>query len=193
MTGNNKQGKGSKVLRLERNVNPSTGEIYSEKSSYYEPSFNDEGYKVPYHKKGARMFEGVSFPKGMTDAEIGKVTRLARLMIPLSNMLGYRRSGQIHPYTERHIYNVVGLSRKRGKIFLSKMIELGVMQSVARHDKQVEYYINPAYFFAGRRIDFNLYLLFREHLDLILPAWVRREFNKMVSTFRTEAGDEAPK
>jgi len=186
-TGNNIPKKKGKVLKLEQSINSKTGEIYSEKSSYFEPSFNEEGYKVPHHKKGARMFDGVTFPKGMTDSEIGKITRLARLMIPMSNMLGYKSKGVIEPYTEKHIFNVVGISRKRGKTFLNKMIELGVMQRVVRNDKRAEYYINPAYFFAGQRISFNLYLLFRETLDPIIPKWVKREYMKMVAEFSPNA------
>jgi len=173
-----------KLIRIEREVDSGTGEIYSSKQSYREPPFNEDGYKVPHHKLGAKLFGCVSFPNDMTDNEIGKMTRLARLMIPMSNMLGYKARGCIHPYTEKHIYSAVGLSERRGRPFLKKMIRLGVVQGVKREEfNHTEYYINPAYFFAGRRIGFNLYLLFREHLDPILPRWVKAEFMKMVDSF----------
>lgn len=167
------------MLQMVKNVDTKTGLIVSEKQKVIEDTLTDEGYKVPPHKMGAKLFADVLFPDQMTDSEIGKVARLAKLMIASTNMLGYRTRSGILPYTERELIDVVGLSEKRGREFIRKMIDLGVMQLNKRIVGEVEseeYYINPAYFFAGRRISLNLYLLFREHLDAVLPGWVRSEF-----------------
>ena len=169
------------MLQLVKNINEKTGEIISEKQKYFEDTLTEEGYKVPSHKLGAKIFSDVSFPIEMTDSEIGKMARLSKLMIATSNMLGYRSKAGIRPYTAGKLINILNLSYKRGKAFLEKMVRLGVMQINRRKYYNIEmqeYYINPAYFFAGRRIDLNLYLLFREHLDQILPEWVRLEFWK---------------
>jgi len=170
---------GGNLLQLIKNVDTRTGEIILEKRKHIEDALTEEGYKVPAHKRGAKLFAGVPFPEEMTDAEIGKMARLAKLMVSTSNMLGYRKKGGIVPYTEKQIIKIVNLSQKRGREFIKKMIDLGVMQKNIRIVGDIEseeYYINPAYFFAGRRISLNLYLLFREHLDPILPEWVKREF-----------------
>ena len=167
------------VLRLIKDVDTRTGEIKSERQKFIDDVFTDEGYKVPVHKLGAKTFADISFPHGMTDAEIGKMARLAKMMIATSNMLGYRAHGGILPYTENHIINILGLSQKRGRRFIDKMIDLGVMQKNKRIYMDIEseeFYINPAYFFAGRRISLNLFLLFREHLSEILPPSYRAEF-----------------
>lgn len=167
------------MLQLVKTVNTETGEVVSNKQKYFADVLNEDGYKVPPHKLGAKLFANVAFPKEMTDGEIGKMTKLSKLMISTSNMLGYRTRSTIKPYTEKEIIEIVKLSNKRGKEFLTKMIKLRVMQIVVRKYGDIEiseYYINPAYFFAGRRISLNLYLLFREHLDQILPKWVRIEF-----------------
>lgn len=167
------------MLQVIKNIDQSSGEILSEKKKIIEEMFNDEGYRVPTHKLGAKLFADVPFPETMSDSEIGKVARLAKIMVASSNMLGYRSHGGILPYTEKQIIKIIGLSDKRGKEFMKKMIGLGVMQLNTRKVGDVvseEYYINPAYFFAGKRISLNLYILFREHLDKILPPWVKKEF-----------------
>lgn len=180
------------MLKLVRKINTATGEVFSEKKEYYKDTLNDEGYKVPYHKAGAKMFDDVEYPKAMNDSEIGKMSRLAKYMIPLSNMLGYRARGSIQPYTEDHIINLVNLSPRRGKQFIKKMVSLGMMQMNIRKYGEVdcvEYYINPAHYFAGKRININLYLLFREYLDPIIPKWVKNEFLKTASAFNESAGE----
>ena len=183
-----------KMLRVIKDIDTSTGEVCKQREQRYEPTLTEEGYKVPGHKAGAKIFEGVAFPESMTHAEIGKMTILAKNMIPISNMLGYRSKGCILSYTEAHITAMVGLSPKRGRQFIQKMIDLGVMQRVIRqYDDQeyIEFYINPAYFFAGKRISLNLYLLFREHLDPLLPSWVKQEFVKLAKGFSEKAGDRS--
>jgi len=171
-----------KMLQVIRNVNEKTGEVLSQKEKYVPDAINEEGYRVPSHKAGAKLFADVQFPREMTDAEIGKMARLAKLMIADSNMLGYRTKGGIKAYTREQIIEVIGLSDRRGREFIGKMLRLKVMQVCTRKygdAEQEEFYINPAYFFAGRRISLNLYLLFREALDPILPAWVRYAFWQM--------------
>lgn len=170
------------MLQLIRNMNEYTGEVISQKEKYIPDVLNEEGYKVPPHKAGAKLFSDVQFPPEMTDSEIGKMARLAKLMIADSNMLGYRSKTGIRAYTQDEIIDIIGLSPKRGKEFLQKMFRLGLMQVCIREYgdiTQEEYYINPAYFFAGKRISLNLYLLFREYLDPILPEWVRYKFWEM--------------
>lgn len=167
------------MLQMIKNVDTGTGQVISEKQNHFEDTMTNEGYKVPPHKLGAKLFADVPFPTGMTDGEIGKMARLAKLMVATTNMLGYRSRAGIMPYTSKHIIEITQLSPKRGKEFLGKMIQIGMIQKNIRIVGDVrseEYYINPAYFFAGKRISLNLYLLFREHLDDILPEWVKREF-----------------
>lgn len=167
------------MLQLVTNINDKTGEVISQKERHMTDVLTEEGYKVPSHKLGAKLFANIPFPKDMTDNEIGKMARLAKLMIADSNMLGYRARTGIKAYNQEQIIEIVGLSYKRGKEFIDKTIKLKVMAKTIRiigDLEQEEYYINPAYFFAGKRINLNLYLLFRESLDPVIPAWVKREF-----------------
>lgn len=167
------------MLRVIKNVDHKTGHIYSQKAQFIEDILTEEGYRVPSHKSGFKSFDEIPLPSAMTYPEKGRMCDLARRMISTTNMLGYRKGGQILAYSAESIIEVVQLSPRRGRQFIDKMIALGVMQKIIRKYGEVEneeFYINPAYFFAGKRISFNLYLLFREHLDPILPSWVRADF-----------------
>ena len=167
------------LLRLIKNVDHRTGRTYSEKAQFIEDVLTEDGYRVPPRKSGFKSFNNIPLPKEMTYPEKGRMVDLAKCMVSTTNMLGYRKNNKIFAYTAEGIIEKVQLSPKRGKQFLQKMVRLGVMQKITRKYAEVEseeYYINPAYFFAGKRISFNLYLLFREHLDPILPEWVRADF-----------------
>lgn len=176
------------LLRVIRGYREDTGELVMEKKEKVSDLINEAGYKLPWNKASARMFSEVSFPSEMSDAEIGKMARLAKLMIADSNMLGYRTRKGIKPYTEEELVELLGLSPRRGKEFLEKMIRLKVMAVIERHIGELrvrEFYINPAYFFSGTRISLNLYLLFRESLDSLLPSWVRVVFWNMAQEKHT--------
>lgn len=171
------------IQRMTR-IEEKTGQIVHMKDRAFPDTLNDEGYLVPIRKRGSKNFMDIPFPDEMTDTEVGKLTRLSKLMILTSNMLGYRARGGIKAYTEAEIIAHVNLSQKRGKEFIGKMLSLHAMATQVRKVGKIEikeFYINPAYFFAGGRINVNLYLIFREHLDGILPAWVRAQFWQMAT------------
>jgi len=168
------------ALRILKDID-ANGEVFNEKEIKLPDRFNEEGYLIPYNKRGSKMFADVPFPDRMNDAEIGKTARLAKLMVSTSNLLGYRTKTGIKPYTEKQLIEIVGLSSYRGKEYISKMINVGMMQRNKRIIGEVEseeFYLNPAYFFAGKRISLNLYLLFRENLDPILSDWAKKEFQQ---------------
>ena len=96
-------------------------------------------------------------------------------------MLGYRGNGGIRPYNDLQIWQIVGLKEHRAKKFIRKMISLGIMARATVEvggGKEVQYYVNPIYFFSSNRIPLSLYLLFRHELDKVLPAWVKAEYFK---------------
>lgn len=165
--------------RIIRSVNKD-GEVFRDIAVKTTDMLNENGYLIPARKLGARQFDSVKMPKGVSDGDLGKMTRLSQLMVGESNMLGYRVRGGIKAYTAEELYGHVGLCGKRGREFIKRMKESGMIKCFAdvKPDGRVvdEFYINPAYFFHGRRISMNLYLMFREQLDPIIPAWVRNEF-----------------
>jgi len=150
------------------------GELIKEKNNHFTESMNEEGYRIPSHKMGARIFSDVLFPDEMTDSDIGKMTRLSKIMIGKTNMLGYRKGKNIEAYTAKEIGKLVGIVKDRpARNFVNKMIRLKVMRKL----DDVGYYINPAYFMAnGQRLSLDLFLLFRDELKPILPDWAILEF-----------------
>ena len=57
----------------------SNGEIMREQNKSFSDAMNEEGYRIPSHKTGSRMFAGVQFPDSMTDSDIGKMARLSNM------------------------------------------------------------------------------------------------------------------
>jgi len=153
------------------------GEIVNETFNRYPDAMTDEGYRIPSHKLGARLFADVQFPKEMLYIDIGRMTVLSKLMIRRTNMLGYRVGRRIEAYTTYEIGGLVGLrSESQRYAFINRMLKLRVMQRVDINGKS-QYYINPAYFMsAGQRLSLDLFLLFREELAPIVPLWAMRSF-----------------
>jgi len=157
-------------------IDENTGEVINTKEETFTNSLNEDGYRIPSHKFGARIFSEVQFPREMSYGDIGKMTCLAKMMIAKNNMLGYRGQGKIVPYAAEEIGGLVGLSGRRSKEFVWKMINLGVM---CREDAKDEtrYFINPAYFIAnGRRLSLDMFIRFQKELIPLLPKWVINEF-----------------
>ena len=164
------------MIRSERIINEITGEVYEVKNDRFTDSLNDEGYRFPSHKAGARLFDDVRFPDTMTPSEIGRMTILSKSMIGKTNMLGYRQGRNIFAYTANEIAQIAGLQERRGQSFISKMCKLRVMQRIVTSSGP-SYYINPAYFMAaGHRLSLDLFLLFRTELTPIIPEWVIHDF-----------------
>jgi hypothetical protein len=167
------------LIQEKRNIDKETGEILSTLQVEIPDAMNEDGYRIPTNKRGAKLFSDVNFPNEVTDSEIGKMTRLSKLMIGSTNMLGYKTRGSIRAYTDLELAEAVGICGWRGKAFIDKMIQykmMGRFDITIGKQKRTQYYINPAYFFAGKRIGLDLYLMFQKELDEILPDWVRKNF-----------------
>lgn len=169
-----------KTIKQVRYINTETGEVFGEKNHFFPAAFDEEkGYLFWVRKNSCRSFHDVEFPPEMTDIDIGRMTRLSKKVWSNTNMLGYRGNGGIKPYDIEKIAEVLRLKPRQTRNFISKMIKLGVMAKVKVEvggKKETHYYLNPIYFFSGNRIPLNLYLIFREQLDAVLPEWVKEKF-----------------
>jgi hypothetical protein len=162
-------------------IDENTGEVINTKEETFTNSLNEDGYRIPSHKFGARIFSEVQFPGEMSYGDIGKMTCLAKMMIAKNNMLGYRGRGKIVPYEAEEIGGLVGLSGRRSKEFVWKMINLGVMCREDAND-ETRYFINPAYFIAnGQRLSLDMFIRFQKNLIPLLPKWVVNEFLRQVN------------
>ena len=159
-------------------VDEETGEVLSSKQQGIGKRFDPEkGYLFRNQAGGFSQFYDVPFPDEMTDAEIGRMTRLAKKMWGSTNMLGYRGNGGIKPYGIDGISKVIGLHQRQTYTFMDKMINLGVIAKVRIESKgqvDYQYYVNPLYYNSSNRIPLNLYLLFRVQLDPYIPSWAKK-------------------
>ncbi len=172
----------------EHTMKDDKGNIIQSKTDYFTDSMTDEGYRIPYHKLGARIFSEVRFPPGITHNEIGKMTLLSKVMVGDSNALGYRSHGDIIYYTPQEIGELVRLKRSKAFRFVNRMCQFRVLQQVTTKS-DTAYYINPAYFMAsGKRLNLNLYLLFQDDLKDIIPQWAKAEFTKQAQVKQSPPG-----
>lgn len=171
------------MIKETRYISEETGEVKKTKVQRVVARFDDDrGYLFWARKDFAKSFLDVPYPKEMTDAEIGRIARLAKRMWSNTNMLGYRGNKGVRPYNVEQIGKEIGLGPRQAQRFVKKMIDIGMM---AKHEdgkgrsKEVQYYINPIHFFGSNRIPLSLYLLFRKHLDKLLPWWVKAEYKRI--------------
>ena len=140
------------------------GEVLNEQNLQFTDSMNGKGYRIPSHKKGARCFTDIQFPKDMTDSDIGKMVRLSKYLVK-DNAIGDKNG----LYKIDKIGKIISSSGRRLKYFLDKMITLKVISHADA------YYINPMYFMAnGYRITLKTFNLFE--LKDLLPAWAVNDF-----------------
>jgi len=165
-----------------RIVNIETGEVLKKNVHPIAPVFDEEkGYLFWPRKSFAKSFIDIDFPAEMSFKEIGQMTTLAKTMCPKTNMLGYRGNGGARPYNIDKIGAVIGLKPSQSYSFVRKMIRLGIMAEVkikTGGKVEVQYYVNPIYFFSGNRINLNLYLIFHRQLDAHLPGWVKQKYKE---------------
>lgn len=166
------------------------GTICHTKVQYISAAFHEEkGYLFWARKSFAKSFQEVPYPKEMTDAEIGRLAKLAKRMWSNTNMLGYRGHGGVKPYDIAKIGREIGLGPRQAYRFVNKMIRLGVMARIqvkVEGKLETQYYINPIYFFSSNRIPLNLYLIFRRQLDQVLPDWVKARYREQIEISKND-------
>ena len=165
-----------------RIVNRETGEVLKKNVHPIAPMFDEEkGYLFWPRKSFMKSFLDIDFPGEMSFKELGQMTALAKKMCPKTNMLGYRGNGGTRPYNVDKIGAVVGLKPSQSYSFVRKMIRLGVMAEVkikTGNKVEVQYYVNPIYYFSGNRINLNLYLIFHKQLDQHIPGYAQEGYRK---------------
>ena len=157
-----------------------TGEVKNKKIKKKVYFDEQQGYLFFSQKNGARTFEGIDLPEDLSDGEIAKVYRLSRKIYKNSNMLAYRTGNNIRAMEIKHIAKVVNMSDRCCTIFVNKMIRKRILAKAIveiGNVRQIQFYMNPIYFFNGKWLSLNLYLLYKSDLDFLLPEWVKLKFN----------------
>ena len=180
---------GQMMLRRIEYRDPDTGYILRAKERFVDVQWDEEkGYLFWNRKAHTKLFNDVDFPDEMTFADRGRMATLAKKVWRDTNMLAYRGNGGIKPYGIEHIAKVIKTEKRQAYNFVEKMIRLGMMAKVKVETdgrQETHYYLSPIHFCSTNRINLNLYLLFREQLDAVLPDWVKIEFMKKKNEVET--------
>ena len=176
--------RGAQVLRetVIKDFDKKTGELKKEvkKVINIDSVFDeDRGYLFWNQMDYTKTFQNIDFPQDLSDDEIGKLTRLSKKIYSTTNMLGYRGNGGVKPYSAKQIGELIGLKERNALRFLKKMQKFKIIKPIPVDfgDRvEMQYYFNPIYYFSNRRLSLNLYLLFHEELDEVLPDWVIKEY-----------------
>lgn len=196
----------SKNLFVKQNViDPESGEILKKKEFTSASKFDlEKGYCfINPLQKGNKIVMS-DLPSCITDAEAGKLLKLFRYAAPNSNLLMFRSGNVNKAMQKEHIAKNLGLSARSCSRFLNRMLKLNIIakreiftvsknKSSSRSDyepvfqskfvrlnqnaKEENYFFSPVYFFAGNWLSYDLYILFRNDLDKMLPVWVISKFN----------------
>lgn len=179
------------VIRETRLIDGESGEVVSRRVLEFNVFNEEQGYLFWNRKHFAKTFQDVQFPREMSDADVGRMTRLTKRVWANTNMLAYRSARGVRPMGPDEMGAYLGLRRSQVYAFLRKSIRLGVMARVevtTEGRMESQYYISPVYFFSSNRIPLNLYLIFRRQLDAVLPDWVKRRFSELEAADRRQTG-----
>ena len=144
--------------------------------------FDDEaGYLFWLNKEAVKTFKGCGLPAELSEVETARVYRLSLAIHKGSNLIYYRSGNVIKGMDNGKIAKYLNITERQSVAFINKMIQrriIGKVKVRIGENTEVQYYINPIYFFNGKWLNYNLYFLFKKDLDTILPAWVKEKFNK---------------
>lgn len=188
-------------------IDPESGEILKKKEFTSASKFDlEKGYCfINPLQKGNKIVMS-DLPSCITDAEAGKLLKLFRYAAPNSNLLMFRSGNVNKAMQKEHIAKILGLSARSCARFLNRMLKLNIIAKKeiattviknklsSRSDrkqpvfhfnflrlnqkiKEDNYFFNPVYFFAGNWLSYDLYILFRDDLNKMLPVWVISKFN----------------
>lgn len=167
------------ILQIQK-IDPETGELIYRRDATGIDYFNDEGYLFMINKNGARVFQYIDLPEDFSDTEIGKIFKLKNHIQHKTNMLYKRTRDGYIPMCREDIIKSLGYSSRRGITFFNRLIDKEVLAQVTikcgEAEDMIQFYMNPLYFHSGKRINVNLYTLFKRQLDPYLKDWVRRKF-----------------
>lgn len=80
-----------------------------------------------------------------------------------------------HPATVEEISLLLGINERSTKRFLNKISSAGIVRKLAYLEKNksvTEYCFNPIYINSEKYVGLELYYLFKDYLDDILPRWI---------------------
>lgn len=164
-------------------VSNDLGEVITDKTLQYKGRFDIEsGYLFWSQRNFVKSFPDVDLPLDITDDERGKLDKLSHKVFADTNMLAYKGHNKVVPFEHKDIGETLKLGERQTRRFVDKMLQLGIMARLiidTKGQKTTQYYLNPMYYFSSNRLSLNLYLLFKDQLDAVLPKYVVTNFQTL--------------
>lgn len=164
-----------------RTIDATTGEVLwqSQRASRVKYFDEDKGYLFWPNKQAVKMHKGFSLPEDLSDSDVARTYRLSLVTHTNSNLICYRSDRSIKAMDIRMLSKYLNISRRQTVSFINRMITkriIGKVKVTVGNGSEIQYYLNPLYFFNGKWLNCNLYFLFKKDLEAYLPKWVRDTF-----------------
>lgn len=175
------------IKRVERQ-NEYTGE-YSVQEFQFPDVLNDDGYLFMPRRNQCRMFGDFPLPKALNPAEKGRLLDLVAHIEKHTNCLMKRSSKGKVAMSDLDIIKALGLKERQGKALLNKLMAngvLGFMSFDCGDAPTLQYYMNPLYMCATKRLSANQYRMFAKYIKPHIPQYVVEAFEAQLGL----VGDE---
>jgi hypothetical protein len=167
-------------IRKKRTIitDPSTGEVYSDKSEYATNKLWKDGKGgMIMPRNGHKKIYGVV---KLTDVVKDKGDR-ANILVLLDNI--YKDTNKICAGRKiagiPDIAAMLNLREERAKRFLWRMMKIGIIAKMTVEvagTTSVSWVFNPVFVNSCRYVSPELYLTFQKYIDEVLPEWMRRKY-----------------
>lgn len=173
-------GKRESILEV-REIDQATGEVIAsgQRKKWFSNFRNKQGYLFKPQAHYVRVFTGMKLPKEVKAKDAYRLYLLIDKLENGTNRLVYRSDHTNKSMDVRDIAEYLEMPYTYASTFVAKMIRAGVMargRIEVGHSKVVSYYFNPLYYIRGKWLSYQLYTLFQDQLDPVLPEWVKRKF-----------------
>ena len=167
-----------------------TGEIIAKREHRFTYWDENKGYLLWNQKANVRTFPDVDLPRDISKNDLGCLFLLCRKMLPTANLLVVRMRRGFKPMTLAEMQSVVDLKQTQFKTFMARMTRASMIRKVTIETggrKEYQYYLNPVYFFSGKWLSLNLYLIWHDQIDAHLPLWIKDKYQESLKDSKQSA------
>ena len=171
------------ISRRVVDIDTDTGQVYKDKTIKFSNFNADKGYLFKAKNQGVKTFADVKLSEQVkNDFDFLRCHKLAEHIYKDTNMISIRHKTDIRAADVEDISNIINLSVKKTREFLSRMRKAHIIAE--REDKvgdmiSVKYYFNPLFFCSSKYLSPDLYFLFQESLDVYIPGWAKAKFHEL--------------
>lgn len=157
-------------------ISESTKSIKSAKSYIYD---KDKGIMVKQRSYYRKIYADTGLEQIVRDdSDLLKLYKLIGKIYKNTNIIYYQASESIYlPAGFKEISEqILGLSLRKTKEFMKRMISLGIIGSLLVTIGECKYNafaFNPVYVSSNKYVNKELYFLFKPYLDKYIPQWAK--------------------